>query len=1341
MRGVLFLFLFFCVFLGSAQNQNYQFKPLTSSNGLSQSSVISIQQDSLGYIWMGTRDGLNRYDGHQFTVYKTDDGNTESLSSSDILSLEVDAQHHLWVGTYNGLNRYDPKTGKFTRYYRDSAVNSLAGNIIHSLQAIGQRLFIGTNKGLSIYDTNANLFIPITTDLAVSPLEVYSATAGQDDLVYVGTDKGLWEAVKDGKSGYTLRQLTTTSRLNVQDVILSPDGNLLLGTRETGIVTFNVKSQAVGTYPAFQNLQIASVRKLLFDDAGNLWVGTYDGLYINSGDRLIYLKNDPNDANSIGKNSVKSLYKDKSGSIWIGTYYGGASIWNPTNNNFINYTRNGTDEGLNYPVISSIQADEGHIYFGTEQGGVNILDRPSGKFNYLTSSNSTLMDDNIKSLLIHNDLLWIGTFGNGLYFYDTVSKKVLPSLLTQEIQDRITNLGVYSIIQWNNSLALGTFGAGVLVIDEQTKALQSSYDTSNDLSSNLVRVLFPDSAGNLWVGTQNGLNTIHPNGTIDRYLFDEQQDAGMDILSVYEDDAKHIWAGTKSKGLFKKIEGKFIKVPLLFQDNEITTVHAMIEGDNGMLWLSSNQGIVKFDRVTSTVLSVSDRSDGLVGREYSNNAVLKLDNSQLIFGGVSGATSFNTNRIQKDEYAPPVIITGFSTLNGQAPILKNNGEVVGNIAFAKAVQLSSDQRNFTISFSMPSYHNASDIIYEYRLEGLEEQWIRSSNNSVSYTIQNAGNYTFQVRAFNGDGVQTDAVTTLQIEALAPLWLRWWAILAYVIIALLGIYLLVGIMKSRTRLQEELKFEQVQKERDRGINEAKLKFFTNISHEFRTPLTLILGPLQQLLDDYKGSNKMYKKMLVIESNAKHLLQLINRLMDFRKLEQNQFELQTAEGNLVKFIKEIFLSFKEYAKYGEYDYNFKTQLEEIPVFYDRQKLERVFFNLISNAFKYTPKGGTIKMRISKRDGNIEVAIKDSGIGISPEEQLKVFDRFYEVEASREKADPYHQGTGIGLNIAKNIVELHKGEITIESEQGTGSIFTVRLPLGREHLKEEEIIADFKFSDDISQYTSQMNTQGLLKGESMDLLSDDDKPTVLIVEDNTSLLSFMSQLLRTHYNVLEAENGEEAFKIAVNNSPDLIVSDVVMPLMAGTELCAKIKEDIRTSHIQVILLTSRSSLIYKLEGLESGADDYISKPFDIKEFQLRIKNLLQSKANIRAKFNTKGEFRPEEIQVTSVDEQLLRKAIAIVEENIPNENFDIPFFSAELGVSRTMLFIKIKDWTNFTPNEFIQHFRMKRAAQLLELGSLNISEVSYKVGFKNPKYFSKCFQKVYGDTPTNYSKKFSE
>ncbi|MGB3151586.1 MAG: ATP-binding protein, partial [Maribacter sp.] len=548
---------------------------------------------------------------------------------------------------------------------------------------------------------------------------------------------------------------------------------------------------------------------------------------------------------------------------------------------------------------------------------------------------------------------------------------------------------------------------------------------------------------------------------------------------------------------------------------------------------------------------------------------------------------------------------------------------------------------------------------------------------------------FEVKGANNDGVWQDTASTLKIKVKPAPWKSAWAYLVYSLLTLSGLYTLYTIIKSKAKLKQDLRWEQLENERKEEIHQAKLEFFTNISHDLRTPLTLILGPLQQLLGEYKGSSLMYKKLLTIESSAKHLLQLINRLMDFRKLENRQSKLQAAKGNMVKFLKEIYLSFTELAKVKGYTYTFESSQDSIAVFYDRSKLEQVFYNLISNAFKYTPSGGNITIKIWQEANKVYVSVEDSGIGIKKKHIDKVFDRFFEIPNVNNIKNRNNNGTGIGLSIAKSIVELHSGTVSVSSQGHKGSKFEVILPLGKKHLKETEIIDGFKFSDDIDQYTSEVTE----KEEFLDdLQRDKDLQVVLIVEDNKELRSFIKTLLRKEYSILEAENGKQGLKKALKYIPDLIISDVMMPKMAGTELCAQIKLNLRTSHIPVILLTARTSLIYKFKGLESGADDYISKPFNVKEFKLRVRNLLDSAQRLKEKFSSETILSAEELTATPLDEKLLKKAIKVVEQNISNENFDVSNFSQDLGVSRTILFSKIKAWTNFTPNGFVNEMRLK-------------------------------------------------
>ena len=1353
MCRLLVFFFIISSYLGLSQSKTYQFTHLSTAEGLSQSSAIAIEQDDLGQIWIGTRDGLNKYDGTKFTVYRNEIDNPNSLSNNDILSITQDSDGFVWIGTYNGLNKYNPKTNRFKRYFHNKEQTSLSNNSVWTIEELSNgEIWIGTAAGLSIYDKTTDSFKSFLKTKEASNVgsHILSIFESEKNQVYLGTNAGLYVLNNLSSNEFQFERVLGSEHLYIQDIVEYVNGKLLLATRDESVIEYDFRAKKIKPYFTKSELidKNRNVRQLLFDDNQHLWIGTYNGLQIASKSRVItILKTIINDDKSLSKNSIKSLFKDKKGTLWIGTYYGGVNIWDESNVNFINITQRSTESGLSYNVVSSIEHYNDFVYFGTEGKGISILNKKTNSFSYINKKNtSELSNDNIKSLYVSQSKnLWIGTFNTGADIYNISTETFDDSLLSEALKIYLKDVGVYAIQQdKNETLWLGTFGKGLVKYNLRSKVFdvyRFNEGQSNTLSSDLIRTVFIDSEENIWIGTQRGLNKVNLQDKITNYFYDAEVQSGDDILSVFEDSTHVIWVGTKAKGLFKLEDSGFNYMDLKSGDIKVTAIHSILEDDDRNLWLTTNQGLVKFN-IESNESSIYNQKDGVVSNEFNDNASLKIDNSKFYVGSPEGVTHFDAKKLTTNSYAPQVIITDFRIKNKSIDLDKENSILKATLPYTKALKLDYNQGNFSVSFAIPNFINSSNNKYQYRLKGLENDWIETNENSASYTIQNAGDYIFEIKGANSDGVWNTDATQLEISVTAAPWKSWWAFLIYGLLILGALYFLMSILKSRTKLQTELNLEYKEVERTKEINKAKLEFFTNISHEFRTPLTLILGPLQQILQDYKGSSKMYKKLMVIESSSNHLLQLINRLMDFRKLENNLFTLETAEGNIVKFLKEIYLSFTEFAKDGDYDYSFHTTDGEILVYYDRYKLERVFYNLISNAFRYTPKCGKIAIRVKQENGEIVIQVEDSGVGIAKENKDKIFERFFEVAINNKPDNDYNKGTGIGLSIAKNIVNLHKGQIKVRSNgNDKGSIFSVVLPLGFSHLNKDEIIEDFKFSDDVSQYVQQLDANYVvIDDDIVESLNTNDKLTILLVEDNKPLRKFMKSVLKETYNIIEAENGEIALKLAQKEFPNLIVSDVVMPVMVGTELCSAIKENIRTSHIPIILLTSRTSLIYRLEGLESGADDYISKPFDVNEFKIRINNLLKSTSRLKEKYTSENPLEPNEIIVSSLDEKLYKKALQIIEDNIGNEAFDIQYFCSELGVSRTMLFTKIKAWTSFTPNEFIMHFRMKRAAQILEQGKINISEVSYKVGFKNPKYFSKCFQKKFGETPSRYANRFS-
>ncbi len=1347
------------LFIGHGQEKAYRFKHLNNSDGLSQSSVINIAQDRLGRMWLGTRDGLNLYDGNNFKVYRNEPNNTSSISNSDILAIMEDSDGFIWVGTYNGLNRYDPEKDSFVRYFHSNNENALSNNTVWCITEVANGdIWIGTSNGLSIYHKDSDSFTTLyagDADTALPSNYILSIAESNNGRIWVGTSKGFCKVTKKGSapdiSFKSLSPKSFSAAPFVQVISVCDENRLCIGTKNMGLLQFDLISERFLIESPLGNDQ--DVRAITIDTDGVLWAGTADGLTLfDRQGNIQKLTNNPNEDSSLSHNYIKSLFTDQKGSVWVGSYYGGVDIWDESNSNFVNFGEFSEKVRLGHKVVSSIVVDaQKNRYFGTEGGGITIVDHTGLDTRYLDVSNAKALEsNNIKSLFINDDLLLIGTFNKGLKVYDIKKQRFDASLLSDSLQTQLSNTGVYAIKKEQpDKLWIGTFGDGLIRYDISQKsysAFRNKLGDTSGLSSNRIRSLMIDNASNVWVGTQSGLNLLpFSNGSyssdkITQFFYESDTGSGDDVLAIFQDSGGSIWVGLRAKGLFRFDGNTFQHVPIK-TEKMITSIYAILEDEERVLWLSSNQGLIRYE-TKNDAFAIYTQKDGLVGNEFTSGAALKLSESTFYFGGPAGVSSFDSNNIVKNDFAPQVLLTDLTIKNEAISPKDSTGILTRSVPFTKEVVLAYDNANFSIAYAIPNFINPGSNLYQYRMVGLEENWTITDQTQANYTIQKPGDYFFEVKGANNDGVWNSEPTTLKIIVNPAPWRSSWAFFTYALLILSAVWGLGSMIRSRTKLRHKLQLEHLENERNQEINDAKLRFFTNISHEFRTPLTLITGPLQQLLADYKGSSFVYKKLLVIESNANHLLQLINRLMDFRKLEHNRYQLEAAEGNIVKFLREVYLSFTEFAKGNGFEYTFHSDEDEILVYYDRSKLEQVFYNVLSNAFKYTPPNERIAVNVKKESDRIIIEVVDTGPGIPEAYRNKVFDRFFEIPDYKYTANGQGAGTGIGLSIAKNIVVLHKGTITAIGNPEKGSTFSVSLPLGKEHLGEEQLIKNFKFSDDLGLYTSQLLPNTLEDPiKANELLIDHEKDTVLLVEDNVPLRSFMRDLLKDTYQVLEAGDGQEGIKKALQHLPDLIVSDVIMPVMVGTELCAKIKENIKTSHIPVVLLTSRTSLLYKFEGLESGADDYISKPFNVREFKLRIKNLIDSSKRLRTKFSEEHSFTTNEIAITSIDEKLLKKALQIVEDNIANDQFDIPTFSSELGVSRTLLFTKVKAWTNFTPNEFIQEIRMKRAAQLLEKDKLNISQISYAVGFKNPKYFSKCFQKKFGVPPSYYLEKFSE
>ncbi|OHX64530.1 hybrid sensor histidine kinase/response regulator transcription factor [Flammeovirga pacifica] len=1356
-RIVLFVCYYFIASVAAESlPDRLQYKYLNTKHGLSQSNAITLIEDNQGMIWIGTRDGLNRYDGKKIEIFRNDPKDSNSLSNSDILDLALDPQHGLWIGTYYGLNYYNIHQKKFTRYLSGTSdSDNISNNTVRSVTTLPNgNILVGTRDGLNVLDVKTGKFSKFfhrDNDLhSIPDNHIFKVFVDAQQKIWVGTAKGLC-IMRPIQNGYTFEQveLLNGKEVYVQEILEDKDHNIWVGTLGDGLIKIGSNYKTLRHYKkensTFSN---NNVRALAFDQHDRLWVGTYNGLDIlEPSGELITSYSSFYNTNALSGNKVKSLLCSKDGTIWIGTYYGGVNIWNEGNFNFSFINQKTTNNRFTHNVISSIEELKGKLYFGTEGGGIIIWDKQKDQFTTYNTQTSSLKSDITKSLKVDTirDELWVCTLDQGISIFD-----VKKSRFTHFINDKngLSHNAVYDVIQWDKDrFWIATFGGGLNLYNRSKNKVEQVFTPKNSqLSDEMIRTMLLDKDKNLWLGTQNGLTYLALDKKTNQvlqtkqYFFDAKKGISADIIEIFQSGSGDIYVGTRVYGLQKLSNDRFHEIDLFSElSSSSQYIHAIEEDEKGILWISSNNGIMRYDPLTNQK-KIYQESDGLISKGFNNKASKLGSDGLMYFGGPNGITTFNPKSILENDYAPEVQLMNI-WVNNQM-ILPNDSTQILNQAIGetKQIELAHDQSNFTLDFAFTNYINSEKNKFIYRIKGLDNQWKQTGNSKANFTIQQAGNYEFQIKGVNSDGVESTQLKVLKIKVHPAPWFSMWAIILYVILLViisLGIYL---VMKRQTSLQYELELNHKINLQQQEINRSKLQFFTNISHEFRTPLTLILGTLEQVIAEYKGSNTVFKRLSIIQSNTQQLMKLINQLMDFRKMENDKLVLEVVEDDLVQFSKTIFQSFQSLASEGGYDYEFKCDKEHIDLYFDPHKLERVFYNLLSNAFKYTPSKGKVSFSITEHQEKVFIVVEDTGKGIPNEYKTKIFERFYQVSEELRK-NQQNYGTGLGLAISKSIVELHQGELTVTSEEDKGSSFAIVLHKGIDHLQDQNITfkntSSYAFENKNQEGIAQKGTEVKLK----QLVNDKDKSTVLVVEDNTQVRDFIVELLLEEYNVIEAENGEVGLKKTLDHHPDLIISDVMMPVMDGITFCKQVKTDIHTSHIPVILLTARTADQFKYEGLEMGADDYMSKPVSIAELKLKVRNLLKFVDSLKNKFKDEGLVRPSEMTISSVDEELLEKAIEIMNENIGNQFFNVEQYAEDLGLGRTMLFTKIKKWTGLTPNEFILAMRMKQAAQLIELNKINISQVCYKVGFKDPKYFSKSFKKYHGCTPSVYSKKFRE
>jgi ligand-binding sensor domain-containing protein/signal transduction histidine kinase/DNA-binding response OmpR family regulator len=1332
--------------VGGIRGQQLAFHHLNIEDGLSNNAVLSITQDRYGFIWLGTANGINRYDGTRFAIYRYNKDNPQSISNN-IQSLLTYAAHTLWVGTSSGLNRYIPEKDAFERVQIPGTQNNLINCLYEDRH---KNLWVGTGNGLFLLGANrqwnqvqAFYNNSGTQSLAGNNIRcVYEDHAG---AIWVGTANGLTRMqLLNGNWQYNIyRNMPShpgSLSANYVTAIME-DGRqqLWIGTQNNGVNRYDATTGQFSRFTHSNNhpagLINNNIRKIITDREGNLWVGTQEGLSII--DQVTYrvrsYQHDPGNRNSLSQHSIYSIYQDDAHSMWIGTYFGGVNISYASNTFFSVIQNNENKASISNNVISSMVEDPQHnLWIGTEGGGLNYLNRTTGavtvyknKVNDPYSIGSNL----VKAVYLDRDgQLWAGTHGGGLNLFDPSTKQFRRQLFreNEEVSLIAEVISLYEDRKgrfWaGTNQGLKLFQKNKTELVPKGNGLLNGADRPKLMSPDkLVNCFWEDTSNQLWAGTSNGLYKVTGNTVKEINAHDE-------VNCITADKRGNLWFGlTSGLGYYNIHTGNYTHYT---RQNDLpnNNVIGILEDSLHNLWLSSDNGLVKFNPASHRSQTYTS-SDGIAANAFNYRSFLKDSKGTFFFGGYNGITTFLPDQIETNQQKAPIQFTGLRLFNAPIDIGDEHQLLKQNMILTREIRVQHDQNVFTIEYALLNYIKSNKNRYAYKLEGIDKDWNETNAASVTYTNLPTGHYRFLVKGTNNDGIWSDPVA-LSILVLPPFWLTRWAYGVYILLLLVVLFLINRFFFFRTLLKKEEELHQV-----------KLNFFTNVSHEIRTHLTLIMAPVEKMLEGKQADSFAQQQLTHIKTNAARLLKLVSELMDFRKAETHHLQLKTERHDLVSFLEEIYTSFREVSLAKNISLSFIHNCENCFVYFDPEQLEKVFFNLLTNAFKFTPEGGRIAMSLEQCDNQVTVQVTDNGRGIAPQYLDKLFTNFFQVADHGQQ----NTGYGIGLALAKNIVELHKGSITVQSKpamphrEGRTS-FTVTLQQGNKHLAATLVPAGTLPAPITSAPVAPASAVQAAKPVLAKFFS------LLVAEDNAELRALLKETFEHEYQLCLCENGLEAWEKATEQIPDLIISDVMMPGMDGFTLCERLKTDERTSHIPVILLTAKSTESDQVSGLETGADIYLTKPFSTRVLKLNVYNLLASRERMRQKFNERIVAAPAADRRTeapvfaevlnTVEKEFLEKVMQLVDTHMEDPEFGVDMLARKVAMSPPILYKKLKAVTNMSVNDFVKSLRLKKAAELIRQKRHTVYEVAYMVGYSDRKYFSKEFKKQFGKTPSTYA-----
>lgn len=1349
--------------------------------GLPQNDVNCIFKDSKGFMWIGTLDGLHRFDGYSYKTYQISEAE-HSISSNMIIDIDEDSYGNIWVGTYGkGICKLNPVTEEFTLFNTSSSKRTripsddVSSMIIDDNDVIWYGNWLGFyrivfNKELTEIESSLSYKISESSNL-YEDIEVKKIHQDNQGQIWVGTNYNVLRVINQYKPKSEIRFEEFTSK--VYTIIDYEDGLLVGGDNISAI-----QKQSDGNYRLYEISEL-SANALLYRNQV-IWSGNRAGINCltyspNSGWKTLYSFNKENSNQAIRSNIVTSLYEDELNQIWVGTRAGGINIINTNPKRFKHYKKTNLSGSIGSNFIQCVFEDhKRNLWIGTEDNGVSVLRRshethyankfqhyevnPGENENRVYFIDETMTPKSSK----YPSVIWLGlSYPLNLTSLNPITMEPIPQ------PNIVFETGfVFAIEAQNDSvLWVGTYGNGLWrfrlnhdgVITD-FKNFTPDDNTESKITSYIIRSLFLDSRGNMWIGTDKGLNRI-----TEKELKKEQpvfqtfvkgegsKNLSHDyILQIYESINGTIWMGTMGGGLIGYTEeeaGDDFSFSSLREKDGLpnNVIKTILEDNKANLWLSTNNGLSRYNPFNGDIINY-DVEDGLQDNEFSEICGFKRANGELVFGGINGFNVFYPNQIVKDTSKPKLFFTDFYILNELVqPGQEMNGKIVLNksIEYTDKIKLRNTQNSFSLGFVGLHFNAPQKNKYKYLLEGFDKEWTNtgSSYRIAKYTNIPHGDYTFKVMGSNCDNVWVPQPIQIEIRILPPLYLSKVAFLLYILLAVFIVYLIYRFLEFTTQRKKEVLIAELEKKNVEEISQMKLRFFTNISHEFRTPLTLITTPLDKLInkDAELTADDRKQNYQLIKSNTNLMLRLINQLMDFRRLDQNKMKLRIEEIEINEFIENIYTSFNAWAEQKEINFTLRKSGSPVNLWIDPDKVEKIIYNLLSNAFKFTPRQGNVILNIENSFGEnqLVISVTDSGMGIEPSELQHIFERYYQPDKKNKNVTG---GTGIGLALSKGLADMHKGDITVESEKNSGTRFSLYLNKGNtwfEHIEDAQInqntLPDNQSKDEYADNVAQADDE--VEKHGIEIQKNQFK--ILLVEDNIELRKVVADIFIENFIIYEADDGEQGLKLCIDKQPDIVISDIMMPNMNGIEMCNSIKNNELISHIPVVLLTAKDTVESQIEGFETGADGYVAKPFNSEVLSARVVSLIKTRESLRRKFQKEIQINPNIIANSPADAKFLDKILALIEEHLSDSEFSVEKLAELYGVSRIYLNRKIKALTGETSNQFLRNIRLKHAAELLKQNVLTVSEVTWEVGYNDLRTFRTRFKEKFGVSPSEYAK----